>query len=179
VEKNNVEELVEAAKRGASESLAELCEMFHPEVYRYMLRRAPREEAEELANEVCLRAVKALPRQRGFFQAWLYRIAANLLIDWHRRRSVRSEFFLDGVESSGNSDSGSFSRGVDLRIELEKAMADLNDEQRDLLSLRFVEGYTAVEVAEILEKSPEAVRAQQFRALKVLRNRFADQGARQ
>lgn len=56
-----------------------------------MLRRAPSEEAEDLASEVCLRAVKVLPGQKGFFPAWLYRIAANLLTDRHRRRAVRDE----------------------------------------------------------------------------------------
>ncbi len=79
MERNHVEELVAAAKQRDPEALAKLCEEFHPEVYRYMLRRAPREEAEDLANEVCLRAVKALPSQQGFFPAWLYRRSRTIV----------------------------------------------------------------------------------------------------
>lgn len=179
MDRNRVEELVTAAKQGDPEALAELCEEFHPEVYRYMLRRAPREEAEDLANEVCLRAVKALPNQKGFFPAWLYRIAANLVTDRHRRRAVRNEVPVEEKGFPGHSDSGSFTRGVDLRIDLEQAMAVLTDQQRDLLYLRFVEGYDTVEIGEILGKSAQAVRAQQMRALKVLRGRFVTQGAGQ
>lgn len=175
MERAHVDEVVAAAKRGDAQALGELCEQFHPEIYRYMLRRAPREEAEDLANEVCLRAVKALPRQRGFFPAWLYRIAANLLTDTHRRRSVRPEVPLEpGVVSHG-SDSGSFTRRVDLKIDLEQAMSALNEEQRDVLYLRFVEGYSCGEIGEILGKSADAVRAQQMRAIRALRGRLAVQ----
>lgn len=179
MERNHVEELVAAAKQRDPEALAKLCEELHPEVYRYMLRRAPREEAEDLANEVCLRAVKALPSQQGFFPAWLYRIAANLLTDRHRRRAVRNEVLVEEGGLTVSSDSGSFTREVDLRIDLEQAMAGLNDQQRDLLYLRFVEGYDSVEIGEILGKSAEAVRAQQMRALKVLRGRCVTQEAGQ
>ena len=65
MDKQHVEETVQAAKRGDPLALAEICEEFHPQVYRYMLRRAPAEEAEDLASEVCLRAVRALPLGPG------------------------------------------------------------------------------------------------------------------
>ncbi len=179
VERSHVEELVAAAKQGNPGALAELCEEFHPEVYRYMLRRAPREEAEDLASEVCLRAIRALPNQRGSFPAWLYRIAANLLTDRHRRRAVRDEVPVEEEGLAASSNSGFFARKADLRIDLEQAMAGLNDQQHELLYLRFVEGYDSAEIGEIFGKSAEAVRAQQMRAIKVLRGRLLTQGAGQ
>ena len=172
MDKEHVEETVQAAKRGDPLALAEICEEFHPQVYRYMLRRAPAGEAEDLASEVCLRAVRALPRQKGFFPAWLYRIAANLLTDRHRRRAVRDEVPLEAGGLAGNDDAGFFARGADLRIDLERAMEGLNEEQRELIHLRFVEGYDSPEIGEILGKSAEAVRAQQVRALRALRARL-------
>ncbi len=169
MDKAHVEETVQAAKRGNTLALAEICEAFHPQVYRYMLRRAPMDEAEDLASEVCLRAVKALPSQKGFFPAWLYRIAANLLTDRHRRRAVRDEVPLDADGHARSSATGSFASGADLRIDLERAMEGLNEEQQELLHLRFIEGYSGSEIGEILGKSAEAVRAQQVRALRALR----------
>jgi len=173
VDREHVEELVMAAKEGDPVALAEICEEFHPQVYRYMLRRAPAEEAEDLASEVCLRAVKALPRQRGFFPAWLYRIAANLLTDRHRRRAVRDEVPVETDALAGSTDAGAFARGANLRMDLEWAMEGLNEEQRELIHLRFVEGYDSPEIGEILGKSADAVRAQQVRALRALRARLA------
>lgn len=158
------------AKAGDALALGRLCEHFHPEIYRFLLRRLSPEDAQDLASEVCVRAVTSLSRQKGLFPAWLYSIARNLLVDHLRQRARRPTVSLDKVnglpEPSVSSPDG---EGVGVQVDLDRAMENLSEEQRELLRLRFVEGYTAGETGEILGKSADAVRAQQLRALRHLR----------
>jgi RNA polymerase sigma-70 factor (ECF subfamily) len=176
LEKKELERLVRGAKRSETGALAELCEHFYPQVYRFVLARVPtREDAEDLATEVCVRVVESLPKQRGFFPAWLYRIARNLITDFHRRRGVR-----DRVESSHDErivesvpDQRNGSEKVLIEKDLENAMAHLTEEQQEVIRLRFVEGYDTTEIAEIQGKSPGAIRALQFRAIETLRDLMA------
>jgi RNA polymerase sigma-70 factor (ECF subfamily) len=141
-----------------------------------MLPRVPtREDAEDLASEVCARAVESLPKQRGFFPAWLFRIAKNLITDFYRRRGVR-----DRVESSCDEgivgsvpDPTNLSDKILIEKYLEQVITYLTSEQQEVIRLRFVEGYDTTEIAEIQGKSPGAVRAVQFRALETLRDVMA------
>lgn len=99
LDETQLHQLLEHARTKDTKSVARLCEIFYPKVYRYFYCRVNRtEDAEDLTNETCLKAVGALQKQAGSFPAWIFRIASNLLTDFYRRRSVRQS-----VESVGAS----------------------------------------------------------------------------
>lgn len=165
-----LEQLVESARHADPAALAQLCEHFHPKIYRYMLYRVSRpEDAEDLAAEVCVRALSSLPKQRGFFPAWIFRIAANLLTDARRRSRVRQEVEMSEELAGSLVDPTPGLENVELGLQLERAVEKLSPEQREVIRLRFIEGYDAKEISQIQGRSVEAVRAMQYRALEALR----------
>lgn len=166
--------LVVAAKRQDSEALGTLCEHFYPKVYRFILHRVRRiEEAEDLASEVCVRVVESLPKQKGSFPAWVFRIARNLVTDTYRRGAVRKEVALSDKMADNMISSGGPDALPVLSHQLERALASLTPEQREVVHLRFEQGLSAAEIGEIQERSAGAVRAMQFRALETLRETLA------
>jgi RNA polymerase sigma-70 factor (ECF subfamily) len=169
-----VEKLVDAAKTQDPHALAELCVQFYPKVYRFVLPRvASREDAEDIAAEVCVRVVESLPKQKGFFPAWLFRVARNLVTDYHRRRGVRKEETLTDNLASSLSDPTSNTEGALIQHQLQRAVSGLTSEQQEVIRLKFIEGFDTAEIAAIQEKSIGAVRALQFRALRALREHIS------
>lgn len=169
-----MEVLVAAAKALDPGALAGLCEHFYPKVYRFALNRvARREDAEDLASEVCVRVVRALPKQKGFFPAWVFRIASNLIADFYRRRGTRQEVALSEEVAETLPDPRESEPSLVLPHQLARALEELTPEQREVIQLRFNEGFDASQIATIQGRSVGAVRALQFRALETLRQRLA------
>src|SRR3972149_5085849 len=84
--------VLEQARHYESKALAQLCEYFYPKVYRYIYYRVNTlEDRNDLTNEVFLRMVQSMGKQRGSVHAWIFRIAANIVRDYYRRRAVRKE----------------------------------------------------------------------------------------
>ena len=170
-------ELIRKAKHSDEAALAELCSYVYGHVYAFLYYRVARpEDAEDLTSEVVLRIIKALKRQRGNFYAWMYRIARNRLIDFYRQRAVRSEVSLAEVTQKELNKSVDFSRRIMTKEKLRKGLEHLTDEQKQVIILKFIEGYTNPEVAKIVGKSVGAVKVLQFRALKALREYFSRRG---
>ena len=171
---DQMDTLVFAAKRKDSEALGTLCEHFYPRVYRFILHRVRRiEDAEDLASEVCVRVVESLSKQKGSFPAWVFRIARNLVTDTYRRGAVRKEVALsEKVADTMVGSDGSDGLPV-LPHQLERALASLTPEQREVVHLRFEQGLSAAEIGQIQERSAGAVRALQFRAIETLRDTLA------
>jgi len=170
IDPEEMESLVEGARSGDQHVLSRLIRLLYPRVYRYVYYRVDnRQDVEDITNDVFARMLDALEHQHGSFWAWLYSIASNRITDFYRKSAVRSqvtevgdtiEYFRDGANPLDS---------MFLREELRKAIRQLTEEQQEVILLRFIEGYQATEVAELLSKTPEAVRALQFRALKQLR----------
>lgn len=166
----DVERLVTEARRGGSDALAVLCSAFYPKVLKYMCYRADVVTAEDLTTEVFVKVIGNIRAQRGSFPAWLYRIARNVVIDNARKQKARQEQPMDEqtvnpVQAEGDP-AVSVAREEDLRV----AIAQLTDEQRELVTLKFIEGLSNDEVAEITGRKRGAIRALQFRALAALRD---------
>lgn len=162
--------LAEKARKQNYEALSKLSTYYYPKIYRHMLYKVGnREDAEDLTSEVFVRMVKSLPKQKGSFNAWLYRIANNLAIDHYRKKSRKKEVSL--VEEFGEhapvqSDE---TEKILEREDLDKAISALPDDQRQTILLKFMEGYSNKEIADIMGKTVGAVKALQFRALNNLK----------
>ena len=163
-----INEHLPRARRQDPDSLAVLCEHFYPKVLQYMRYRTKPETAEDLTGDVFLRMMRHIGRQKGSLVAWLYRIAANVVTDHYRRRNVRQTESLDeaGDLAPATSD---MAGTVQARLDLETAMRHLTDEQREFVVLKFIQGLSNADIAEITGKKLPALRALQFRALSALR----------
>lgn len=162
--------VVEAARNGDAGALAILCERLYPRIFRYLAHKVndPR-DAEDLAGEVFVRMLEAIPGQTGNFEAWLFRIAGNVLTDHYRKRAVRSDTVALPEEIAGGDDPAAATERKLTGERLKQGLRELTEEQREVVILRFIMGYEHDEVAEIMGRSAGAIRALQFRALSALK----------
>jgi RNA polymerase sigma-70 factor (ECF subfamily) len=131
-----------------------------------------RTDAEDIAGDVFLKALESLGsyKKRGIpMQAWLFRIAHNLVVDYLRKMSKRKTVDIDSVTVRSNESPEAIAE-VNIEVErVKKAMEQLTREQREVLSLRFFGELTSKETAAIMGKSDGAVREMQRAATSKLR----------
>jgi RNA polymerase sigma-70 factor (ECF subfamily) len=169
--------LVERAQQGDADAIAVLYLWYAPAIFRYLATRVnDATAAEDLTSEVFLRAQEALSSfdHRGVpFAAWLFRIAHDRMVDYHRSQARHpshelSEHLLDGAlgPEAQAADNAEFRR-------LAEAMATLTDEQQTVIQLRLIDGYSLDEAARIMQKTTGAIKALQHRALQRLTKKLA------
>lgn len=148
---------------------------YYPEIFAYLrYRTASLEDAEDLAATVFERAVRHIRSYRETGRglgAWLQRIASNLVVDYYRRRSVpgrTAEPLPPRLEDTSISPLEHALR-VDTAEEVRRTLEQLPDSQRDVIIYRFLLGYNLAETAAIMDKSVNAIKALQHRALQRLR----------
>jgi len=168
--------LVLAAKAGDAAAFGELYERYRDAIYRFCLSRTgTAHDAEDLTADVFVKALQSIGRyqDRGLpFAAFLYRIARNAAID--RSRTLKQPLSVDGllVEPASKQNVEAEATFQVERSILLAALARLKPEHRDVIVMRFIEGYAALEVAELLGKTEGAIRTLQHRALERLRKEF-------
>jgi RNA polymerase sigma-70 factor, ECF subfamily len=172
--------LLRRARSGDPRALDELCRRNWKPVYRCFARltRNPA-EAEDLTQEVFLRALRSLPQfeDRGLpFTAYLLQIARNLARDRWRTRPGRLVVTGD-VPDRAVTGPGPESLAVDSarREALLSALDRLTPDHRAVLRLRILEGRATSEVAILIHRSQPAVRQLQVRALAALRAALGDE----
>ena len=109
-------------------------------------------------------------------QAWLFRIAHNLVVDYLRKAAKRKTVPLDTVPIETDANPVTI---AEKKLELERVtrmMEKLTPEQREVLRLRFFGGLTSQEAGGVLRKSSGAVREMQRAAIEKLRNLLAAEG---
>ena len=178
--------LVRGCQGGDQEAFEQLFGLYRGPVYAYLARTTgDRHLAEDLLQDVFLRLIQNIERysESGRFEAWLFRIAANRVRDWARRR-VKSE----RVGAAGHSDDES--RGpnvVDRPVEappevrlvrneeaelLAAAMETLEPQERQVLMLRHYGDLSFREIADIMGRPLGTVLARSHRALLKLREKL-------
>lgn len=163
-----------AQKRAA---VVRLHETLYPRIVRYIaVRIGDFAEAEDLASEVFVRALRAVDsfRERGIpMEAWLFRIAHNLVVDHLKSRSRRPmavSIERQEVDVPTREEPDAELLQQEEIEELRTALAQLTEAQRQVLALRFSDAeLTSEQVAGILGKRPTAVREMQSAAIKKLR----------
>jgi RNA polymerase sigma-70 factor (ECF subfamily) len=153
--------------------LGELYDRHAPRIYAYIYRRVGDAHlAEDLTGDVFVRVLNAIQSERIWetsFQAWLYRIAHNLVVDTYRRRPRENDLALDErLVAAGDDPVAKVTQKLSHQ-QLGAAIGRLTPDQQQVLALRFGEGMTAREVAEITGKTVGAIEAMQHRALAALR----------
>ncbi|GIG87101.1 RNA polymerase sigma factor ShbA [Plantactinospora endophytica] len=173
-------DLVARAVRRDPEATAALLTEVRPGLVRYCRARLGRiggayATADDVAQEVCLAVLRALPRYRDQgrpFSAFLYGIAAHKVADAQRAAIRDSAVTTDGPPPDGpDAEPGPEQRAVatDLARRLSALLARLPEVHREIVLLRVAVGLTADEVGVIVGMSAAAVRVTQSRALARLR----------
>ena len=166
--KKEVDERVDRENR-----LASLYDEYFDRIAHYIyVRLGDRNEAEDLAGDVFLKALESLKsyKERGIpMQAWLFRIAHNASVDHLRKKGRVTTVPIEGVTMMTREDPVA---AAEKSIEMEKvreAMQKLTPEQREVVQLRFFGSLSSKEVGAILRKSDGAVREMQRAAVEKLR----------
>jgi RNA polymerase sigma-70 factor (ECF subfamily) len=166
-----------AAQRGDAEALGKLWGDLQPRLLRYFAVAASA-EADDLASETWLGVIRGLDRFQGSepaFRAWVFTIARHELLDWRRRapRWATEDLPADGlVERAAPDDPAADAlEGFSTRAVLAE-VARLPADQAEAVTLRVVAGLDVQRVAEIMGKSPGAVRVLTHRGLRRLAARM-------
>ncbi len=175
------EKLIERAKQDP-EAFGVLYEKYIDQIYQYVFYRiGNRCDAEDLTARTFYKALANLGRyqHRGLpFSAWLYRIAHNLVANWHRDRKRRAGIPLDDLAMvSKERDSAETFVESSERVEvLREAIAALPRERQELLVLKYTTELTNTEIGKVMGRSEGAVKALYHRTLIALRKELERRG---
>lgn len=168
-------QLLNQARKGDSHAFGELYERYAPRVFRFLFAHLDnRLDAEDLLAEVFLRTWRSLPgyQERGLpFAAFLFRVARNLLTDYYRQSGhQRGQVSIEdlSLQDSESSPGEKVNEGFE-RSELRHYLTQLREDYRSVLVLRFFGELSPEETAQVMGRSPGAVRVLQHRALSALR----------
>jgi len=131
------------------------------------------EDARDIAQTAFVKAFRSLERFRGDakFSTWLYRIVVNQCKDFLKSRkeisAVDESIFEAAAEAAGIA---AYDRKPVLGIVLTDALERLGSQQRRVVTLRYLEGFSVEETARIMEIAPGTVKATAFQALKILKS---------
>ena len=170
--------LVDRAVKGDADAFGQLYDRFQPEILRYLVIRTRNPDAaEDLAQQVFLKAWRAIPRyqHRGApFRAWLYRMAHNQMVDYFR--SNRPTTDLEGVELPEDSEAESRVLTAETNEVLRAALERLSEDHREVLVQRFLMEKSAREIGDAMGRKEVTVRGLQMRALQALRRELESDG---
>ena len=181
---------VDRARGGDQEALGLLYDAYLPRLYRYCLTRVGNEtDAEDLAEEIFLKVLGAIDGfqwqpatdsagqriERVPFGAWLFRIAHNHVVSFHRRTALR------GTTAELDERIRDHTRGpaelTETKLTIEEvfvAVRELPEAQREVILLRFASGLSIAETAEALGKHQTNVKVLQHKGVQRLKRLLAD-----
>ncbi len=168
-------ELIKRAKAD-KDAFGELYELYVDRIYNYVYYRTGNaNDAEDLTARIFFRAMQHIGnyQDRGLpFSAWLYRIAHNLVANWHRDRSRRKIISIDDITRWQAPEKGPefVTQIMEDKDALLDAIRRLPADRQELLILKFVEQISNAEIGEIMGRSEGAIKSLYHRTLLSLRD---------
>ncbi|HZD56322.1 MAG TPA: sigma-70 family RNA polymerase sigma factor [Anaerolineales bacterium] len=169
---------VELASKGNQEAFGTLYERYVDRIYNYIYYRTGNQyDAEDLTARVFFRAMRHIGNynDRGLpISAWLYRIAHNLVANWHRDNSRRKEVPLDEillVRPDGEHPEAALLQ-TEEQDRLLGIIRELPEDRQQLLILKFVQHLSNAEIGLIMERTEGAIKSLYHRTLISLREEF-------
>ena len=173
------EEALALAMQGDKQAFGDLYDKYAARIYNYIYYRTGSPlDAEDLTSRVFFRAMRHITNytDRGVpFSAWLYRIAHNLVANWHRDSSRRQEVALeDGYQTSKGEE---YPETALLENEEQNALLglirSLPEERQQLLILKFVEHMSNADIGAIMDRTEGAIKSLYHRTLLALREEIS------
>lgn len=178
-EKNDEKTLIDAAKTDPA-SFGVLYERYVDKIYNYIYyRTGSTKDAEDLTGKVFFKALSHIKGYRHMglpFSAWLYRIAHNLVANFHRDRSRKQEISLDKIPGRflGKGEvlpEAHVTRREEVDVLLSH-IGELAENRQELLILKFIDQLSNAEIGKIMRKSEGAIKSLYHRTLLELREKM-------
>ena len=179
-----IEKLVIRSQRGNEEAFSLLFDHMYPRIRRYVDFRVNAEETEDIVADVFLRVTNNLKKYtktpKGNFSAWVFRIAHNMVIDFYRKKRDFLQLtdpetgvvVFDVKDTALNPEERLIENEEHENVRA--VLAGLSDTHREVLQLKYLEGFSHKEIAKIVGKSEGNIRVIQLRALRELRKFFPE-----
>lgn len=169
------------AQNGDADAFGQLYQANVQAIYAYLYSRLrDTHSAEDLTADVFARAYRSLPSYRDQgqpFLAWLYRIAHARLVDHYRRQAVRGHpADLDAQPLPQDEDYDSALLQEQARQALHRALQALTPDQQAVIQQRFIEGHSLEQTAQAMNKTANAIKQLQHRAVRALGDQLQRQG---
>lgn len=172
-------ELMELAKNGDAKAFAKLYQMYFTPVYRYIyIRTRNKTEAEDLTQTVFLKTLQTLGGFKNLGRpplAYFFTAARHTVINfWRKKKEIpASDAEQDFLKAPYEKDNPQALAEAQEQLNIIKSsLADLTDEQQEIITLKFISELTNKEIGAITGKSEAAIRQLQFRALRELKKHF-------
>jgi len=173
------EHLLDDARAYDRRALTEIYDMYQQPLYRYIYRQVGNVEvARDLTADVFQRFLQALQKGRGpdkQLKAWLYRVAHNNVVDYYRRQQHRQHLPLDERVASNGDNPAKLADSNIAAKRVREALKLLTPDQRQVITLKFLNGLANKEIAELLNKPIGAVKSLQHRGLAALQRELVDE----
>jgi RNA polymerase sigma-70 factor (ECF subfamily) len=178
--KSSNDEALSRAAQGDKEAFGELYERYVGRIYNYIYYRTGNSyDAEDLTERVFLRAMRHIRNytDRGLpFSAWLYRIAHNLVANWHRDNSRRKEIPLNDsavIHFWSELPESELLRSEE-RERLIRVIRCLPPDRQNLLVLKFVDHLSNAEIGQIMGRTEGAIKSLYHRTLLTMREELSN-----
>jgi RNA polymerase sigma-70 factor (ECF subfamily) len=170
---DDIPAMVAAAKQDPA-AFGKLYERYVQSIYRYIFSRVgSTREAEDITSLTFMTAYESLARyrERGLFSAWLFRIARSKMNDHFRRHKPEVELEAAGRILEREDALGTLIRAEELS-QIRSIISCLEDEEQDLIRLRYVADLSFAEIADLLGKREDAVKKSVYRLLARLKSQM-------
>lgn len=179
------EQALAQATKGDKHAFGVLYDKYAGRIYNYIYyRTGSNQDAEDLTSRVFFRAMRHITNytDRGVpFSAWLYRIAHNLVANWHRDSSRRQEVELeDGYRASKGDEYPEIAlEESEEQNALLGLIRRLPEERQQLLILKFVEHMSNADIGQIMDRTEGAIKSLYHRTLLSLREEISNDSSEQ
>lgn len=143
---------------------------YSPRILRYLKNHLPYDEAKEILNDVFMEAVDSLPtlREQTNLQAWLYKIAHNKMVDYYRKKKIKSFLlsqipYLELLATEIHQPEFIMEKNK-IRDNIESAMRQISQKYQSILRMHYEEQMPIKQIALVLNLSPKATESLLFRA---------------
>ncbi len=163
---------LQRAAEGDLKAITRIClDTWQPLYYFLYFKVQNREEAEDITQEAFVKTLAYIQKHRsppGNLAGFLKTVALNIIRDhWRQKKCQGVPVNFESVNLEETAD-GDQQEAIARRLQVENALAELSQDQRIVIDLRIVKGYTVAETARLTGKTESAVRTAQYRALQTL-----------
>ena len=170
--------LLKKARKYDQNALAEIYDLYSDALFAYAFKHVGKSQvAEDLVAETFSRFLKALERGGGpkdHLRAYLYRITHNLIIDSYRREPPPPLELEEELISEEGADPISIVVDLEDAVRVRNALRLITPGQSQVITLRFLEGWSGPEIAQAMDKSLGSIKALQHRGLAALQRILLD-----